>query len=71
MMPRHRLAPRRIHRRMDPIAGLQPVRGDSDPVPDRLTLWLDVGHASTDAIPGQHPVVRRLPASFRVKGCLV
>src|SRR2546421_8380741 len=45
VMPRHGLAPRGIHRRVDPIAGLQPVGGNLDPMRYRLALWLDVEHA--------------------------
>src|SRR2546428_11053514 len=71
VMSRHCLTPRGIHHSMDSIAWLQPVRGDLDAMPDRLTLGLNIDDASRGALPGQRPGVGRLPAALGVKRGLV
>ena len=71
VMSRHCLTPGGIHHCMDSIAWLQPVRGDLDAMPDRLTLGLNIDDASRGALPGQRPGVGRLPAALGVKRGLV
>src|SRR6202171_2529281 len=70
-MARHRLAPRGIYRRVDPITRLQPVRRRLYSMADRLALGLNIDDASRGARPAQQSGVGRLPTALGVEGRLV
>jgi len=68
MMAGDSLAPRDIDGSVDPIAGLELVWTDREPVPDSLALPLGIDHGVLLLTPLEPPRVSRLPTAFGVEG---
>src|SRR5690349_4203691 len=53
---------------VNPVAGLQPIGTDLNPVPDRLALRLHIDDLSLLVVPVEPAGVGGLPTAFRIEG---
>src|SRR6267378_2209256 len=71
MVPSDGLASCGINRRVDAIAGLQPIGPYLDAMPDRLALRLNVDDAGLRPVPAEPAGVGGLPTAFGIEGRLL
>src|SRR2546427_7335654 len=71
MMPSDGLSPGLVHRRVNPIAGLQFVRPNLDALPDRFALRLHIDDARLGPVPADPAAVGGLSPALGIEGGLL